>query len=69
MTTAIWWTGSGVRRRRAEQAEHERLAAEAASATERARIARELPDARLTGQPGEWILPREGRRCRPTSNC
>ncbi|MET0493253.1 MAG: histidine kinase [Actinoplanes sp.] len=41
---AIWWTGSGVRRWRAEQVEHQRLAAEVASAAERARIARELHD-------------------------
>ncbi|PRY23386.1 sensor histidine kinase [Pseudosporangium ferrugineum] len=41
---AIWWIGGGVRRWRAEQAAHRRLAAEVASAAERSRIARELHD-------------------------
>ncbi|MDF6046419.1 histidine kinase [Streptomyces sp. JH14] len=41
---AVWLVGSGVRRRRAEQAERRRLAAEVAAAAERARIARELHD-------------------------
>ncbi|MET7861456.1 histidine kinase [Streptomyces sp. NPDC005318] len=41
---AVWLVGSGVRRRRAEQAERRRLAAELAAAAERARIARELHD-------------------------
>jgi signal transduction histidine kinase len=41
---AIWLTGTGVRRWRAEQAERERLAAEVATAAERARIARDLHD-------------------------
>jgi signal transduction histidine kinase len=40
----IWLTGSGVRRWRAEEAEHRRLAADVAAATERARIARDLHD-------------------------
>jgi len=40
----IWLAGAGVRRWRAEQAERERLAAEVATATERARIARDLHD-------------------------
>lgn len=41
---AIWLTGTGVRRWRADQAERERLAAEVATAAERTRIARELHD-------------------------
>jgi signal transduction histidine kinase len=41
---AIWATGAGVRRWRAEETEHRRLAAEVASSAERARIARELHD-------------------------
>ncbi|MER5184597.1 histidine kinase [Streptomyces sp. NPDC002896] len=40
----VWAVGSGVRRRRAEEAERRRLAAEVAAAAERARIARELHD-------------------------
>ncbi|MGW2277756.1 histidine kinase [Streptomyces sp. NPDC001770] len=40
----VWLAGSGVRRRRAEEAERRRLAGEVATATERARIARELHD-------------------------
>ncbi|MFE7392667.1 sensor histidine kinase [Streptomyces sp. NPDC057582] len=40
----VWLVGSGVRRRRAEEAERRRLAAEVAAAAERARIARELHD-------------------------
>ncbi|GLY98332.1 histidine kinase [Actinoplanes sp. NBRC 103695] len=40
----IWLTGAGVRRWRAEEAEHRRLAAEVASSAERARIARDLHD-------------------------
>jgi signal transduction histidine kinase len=40
----IWLAGAGMRRWRAEQAERERLAAEVAAATERARIARDLHD-------------------------
>ncbi|MDG9703884.1 sensor histidine kinase [Streptomyces sp. DH37] len=41
---AAWLTGSTVRTRRAEEAKRRRLAAEAATAAERARIARELHD-------------------------
>ncbi|MFD7834549.1 sensor histidine kinase [Streptomyces sp. NPDC059761] len=41
---AIWLAGSSVRMRRAQEAEQRRLAAEVATATERARIARELHD-------------------------
>ncbi|MFE2141487.1 sensor histidine kinase [Streptomyces sp. NPDC059456] len=41
---AIWLVGSSVRIRRAQEAEQRRLAAEVATATERARIARELHD-------------------------
>lgn len=41
---AVWLVGSGVRRRRAEEAERRRLAGEVATAAERARIARELHD-------------------------
>ncbi|GJF31533.1 two-component sensor histidine kinase [Kitasatospora sp. NE20-6] len=41
---AVWLAGSGVRTRRTEEAERRRLAAEAATAAERARIARELHD-------------------------
>ncbi|MFF4102701.1 sensor histidine kinase [Streptomyces sp. NPDC001903] len=41
---AIWLVGSSVRMRRAQEAEQRRLAAEVATATERARIARELHD-------------------------
>jgi signal transduction histidine kinase len=41
---AIWCAGAGVRRWRAEEAEHRRLAAEVASSAECARIARELHD-------------------------
>ncbi|MEW2077345.1 histidine kinase [Streptomyces sp. NPDC013433] len=41
---AAWLVGSTVRTRRTEEAERRRLAAEAATATERARIARELHD-------------------------
>ncbi|WP_030543288.1 histidine kinase [Streptomyces albus] len=41
---AAWLVGSAVRARRAEEAERRRLAAEAATAAERARIARELHD-------------------------
>ncbi|MFD8967236.1 sensor histidine kinase [Streptomyces sp. NPDC059568] len=40
----IWLAGTGVRRWRAEEAERRRLAAEVATAAERARIARELHD-------------------------
>jgi len=40
----IWLAGTGMRRWRAEQAERERLAAEVATSTERARIARDLHD-------------------------
>lgn len=40
----IWLAGSGMRRWRAEEAEHRRLAAEVAAAAERARIARDLHD-------------------------
>ncbi|MFD6533321.1 sensor histidine kinase [Streptomyces sp. NPDC060184] len=40
----VWLAGSGVRRRRAEEAERRRLAGEVATAAERARIARELHD-------------------------
>ena len=40
----IWLTGTGVRRWRAEEAVHRRLAAEVATATERARVARDLHD-------------------------
>ncbi|WP_327178868.1 histidine kinase [Streptomyces sp. NBC_01335] len=40
----VWLVGSGVRRRRAEEAERRRLAGEVATAAERARIARELHD-------------------------
>ncbi|MET7636755.1 histidine kinase [Streptomyces sp. NPDC005078] len=40
----VWLVGNGVRRRRAEEAERRRLAAEVAAAAERARIARELHD-------------------------
>jgi signal transduction histidine kinase len=39
-----WLAGTGMRRWRAEQAERERLAAEVARSTERARIARDLHD-------------------------
>ncbi|MFC8449301.1 sensor histidine kinase [Kitasatospora sp. NPDC057223] len=41
---AVWLLGSAVRRRRTEEAERRRLVAEAATAAERARIARELHD-------------------------
>ncbi|MEV1078536.1 histidine kinase [Streptomyces sp. NPDC050211] len=41
---AIWLVGSTVRTRRTEEAERRRLAAEVATAAERARIARELHD-------------------------
>ncbi|MBT3150108.1 two-component sensor histidine kinase [Streptomyces sp. CHD11] len=41
---AVWLVGSMVRTRRAEEAERRRLAAEVATAGERARIARELHD-------------------------
>ncbi|MGP4010831.1 sensor histidine kinase [Streptomyces sp. 4N124] len=41
---AVWLVGSTVRTRRAEEAERRRLAAEVATAAERARIARELHD-------------------------
>ncbi|WUK88712.1 histidine kinase [Streptomyces sp. NBC_00358] len=41
---AIWLVGSAVRMRRGEEAERRRLAAEVATAAERARIARELHD-------------------------
>ncbi|MFD5411618.1 sensor histidine kinase [Streptomyces nojiriensis] len=41
---AIWLVGSSVRVRRAQEAERRRLAAEVATAAERARIARELHD-------------------------
>uniref|UniRef100_UPI0009BDF070 sensor histidine kinase n=1 Tax=Streptomyces viridosporus TaxID=67581 RepID=UPI0009BDF070 len=41
---AVWLVGSTVRTRRTEEAERRRLAAEAATAAERARIARELHD-------------------------
>jgi signal transduction histidine kinase len=41
---AAWLVGSTVRTRRTEEAERRRLAAEVATATERARIARELHD-------------------------
>ncbi|MFB9733558.1 sensor histidine kinase [Streptomyces thermocoprophilus] len=41
---AVWAVGHTVRMRRAEEAERRRLAAEAATAAERARIARELHD-------------------------
>jgi len=41
---AFWLVGSTVRRRRAEEAQRRRLAAEVATAAERARIARELHD-------------------------
>ncbi|MFJ8816265.1 sensor histidine kinase [Amycolatopsis thermoflava] len=44
MMAVIWLAGTGVRRWRAEQAERERLAAEVATSTERARIARDLHD-------------------------
>ncbi|MGW1467619.1 sensor histidine kinase [Streptomyces sp. NPDC002308] len=40
----VWLVGSGVRGRRAEEAERRRLAGEVATAAERARIARELHD-------------------------
>ena len=40
----IWAAGAGVRRWRAQEVEHRRLAAAAATAQERARIARELHD-------------------------
>ncbi|MFG1606073.1 sensor histidine kinase [Actinoplanes sp. NPDC049265] len=40
----IWVTGAGMRRWRAEETEHRRLAAEVASSAERSRIARELHD-------------------------
>ncbi|MDH6455342.1 MULTISPECIES: histidine kinase [unclassified Streptomyces] len=40
----VWLVGSGVRRRREEEAQRRRLAAEVATAAERARIARELHD-------------------------
>ncbi|MFB7330670.1 sensor histidine kinase [Streptomyces adustus] len=40
----LWLLGSGIRRRRAEEAERRRLAAEVAAAAERAHIARELHD-------------------------
>ncbi|MEL7978147.1 histidine kinase [Isoptericola sp. F-RaC21] len=40
----VWAGGAGVRRWRAEEVEHRRLAAAAATAQERARIARELHD-------------------------
>ncbi|MHC3471067.1 sensor histidine kinase [Streptomyces sp. 7R007] len=41
---AVWLVGSGVRRRRGEETQRRRLAAEVATAAERARIARELHD-------------------------
>lgn len=44
MMVVIWLAGTGMRRWRAEQAERERLAAEVATSTERARIARDLHD-------------------------
>ncbi|ASO18641.1 Sensor histidine kinase DesK [Actinoalloteichus hoggarensis] len=44
LTGVTWLAGSGVRRWRAEAAERERLAAEVATAAERARIARDLHD-------------------------
>src|SRR3954470_8548089 len=44
IVAAIWLSGAGVRRWRAEEAEHRRLAAEVAKSAERARIARELHD-------------------------
>ncbi|MCF6467739.1 two-component sensor histidine kinase [Nonomuraea sp. MG754425] len=40
----IWMAGAGMRRWRAEEAEHRRLSADVARAAERARIARELHD-------------------------
>jgi signal transduction histidine kinase len=40
----IWLCGTGIRRWRAEEAEHRRLAAELATSAERAHIARELHD-------------------------
>jgi len=40
----IWLAGTGMRRWRAEEAEHRRLTAEVATAAERARIARDLHD-------------------------
>ncbi|MER5485606.1 histidine kinase [Streptomyces sp. NPDC002812] len=42
--SAFWLVGSAMRKRRAEEAEKRRLAAEVATAAERARIARELHD-------------------------
>jgi signal transduction histidine kinase len=44
IVAAVWLSGTGVRRWRAEEAEHRRLAAEVATSAERARIARELHD-------------------------
>ncbi|AOS61872.1 signal transduction histidine kinase [Actinoalloteichus hymeniacidonis] len=44
LLAVVWLVGSGVRRWRAEGAERERLAAEVATAAERARIARDLHD-------------------------
>ncbi|MFJ9032586.1 sensor histidine kinase [Streptomyces sp. NPDC102274] len=44
MLALIWLAGAGMRRWRAEEAERRRLAAEVATAAERARIARELHD-------------------------
>ncbi|WP_460406476.1 sensor histidine kinase [Actinophytocola sediminis] len=44
MMVVIWMAGTGVRRWRAEEGEHRRLAAEVAASAERARIARDLHD-------------------------